>query len=235
MADTPPPWIQPAAAAGESTAPTPPGRLVARAVPPHQRAAVARALAEGRARPVVVVDLLAPQGLMALARASLWLLLAGGVVFATLEALALRRSGVEPLSGSFGAMLALVAGNLLLYIPMLPLHEAVHALVILALGGRPRFGARLPLALYCTAPGQLFTRAGYRAVALGPLVALSLAGALVIWFAPHVGVYLLFALAGNVSGAVGDLAAVRALRSLPPGALIADTATGFTAYVVEQG
>lgn len=230
MPDTPPPSHPSAAATGESAAPL--GRLVARGVPAARRAAIARALALGRARRVGAVDLLAPQGLVALARASLWLLLAGGATFGALEALALWRRGGAPLITSFGGALALVALNLLLYIPMLPLHEAVHALVILALGGRPRFGARLPLALYCTAPGQLFSRGGYRAVALGPLVALSLAGALAIWLAPHVGAYLLFALAGNVSGAVGDLAAVRALRSLPPGALIADDATGFTAYVV---
>jgi hypothetical protein len=182
---------------------------------------------------VAAVELLAPERMLALARESLWLLLAGGVAFGALEALALRRQGTGPLIGSWGAALALVAGNLLLYLPMLPLHEALHALVILALGGRPRFGARLPLALYCTAPAQLFTRAGYAVVALFPLVALSLAGALVIWLAPHAGAYLLFALAGNVSGAVGDLAAARALRPLPPGALILDRATGFTAYVVE--
>jgi hypothetical protein len=223
--------MMPPASADEPSA-TPLGRLVARGVPAERRANIERAL--GRAQRVAAVDLLAPEGLPALARASLQLLLVGAVAFGALEALALRRQGGAPLIGSFGATVALVAVNLLLYLPMLPIHEAAHAVVILALGGRPRFGARLPFALYCTAPGQLFTRAGYRAVALGPLVALSLAGALAIWLAPHAGAYLLFALAGNVSGAVGDLAAVRALGALPPEALILDSATGFTAYVVEE-
>jgi hypothetical protein len=225
MFDAPPTW--------DPSAAVPQGRLVARGVPAARRAAIERALARGRARQVAAVDLLAPEGLPALARASLRLLLVGAAGFGALEALALVRNGGAPLIGSFGAVLALVAVNLVLYFVMLPLHEAAHAAMILALGGRPRFGARLPLALYCTAPGQLFTRAGYRAVALGPLVALSLVGALVIWLAPHAGAYLLFALAGNVSGAVGDLAAVRALGALPREALIQDNATGFTAYVVE--
>jgi hypothetical protein len=220
-------------AASDPAVPAPPGRLVARGIARERRMAIARALAEGRARQVAVVDLLAPEGLLTLAHASLWLLLAGGVAFGALEALALWWQGSGPLAGSWGAALALVGVNLLLYLPMLPLHEALHALVILALGGRPHFGARLPFALYCTAPGQLFTRVGYTVVALFPLVAISLAGALLIWLAPHAGAYLLFALAGNVSGAVGDLAAVRALRPLPPHALILDRATGFTAYVVE--
>jgi putative zincin peptidase len=219
--------------AGDPAAPTPLGRLVARGIARERRAVIARALALGRVRQVAAVDLLAPQGMLALARASLWLLLAGGLGFGALESLALRWHGGAPLVSTFGEALGLFVVNLLLYIPMLPLHEAVHALVILALGGRPRFGARLPLALYCTAPGQLFTRDGYRAVAYAPLVALSLAGALVIWLAPLFGAYLLFALAGNVSGAVGDLAAIRALRTFPPDALIADNATGYTAYVVE--
>jgi hypothetical protein len=220
-------------AASDPAAPAPPGRLVARGVARARRTAIVRALADGRARQVAAVDLLAPEGMLTLARTSLWLLLAGGVAFGALEALALWRAGGGPLAASWGGALALVATNLLLYIPMLPLHEALHALVILALGGRPRFGARLPFALYCTAPGQLFTRVGYTVVALFPLVALSLAGALLIWLAPHAGAYLFFALAGNVSGAVGDLAAVRVLHTLPAGALILDRATGFTAYVVE--
>jgi hypothetical protein len=216
--------------------PRPLGRLVARFVPQQRRAAIDAALAAGRARRVAAVELLAPERMASLARDSLALLLAGAIGFTALEAalLLVRGASALPRGASLGAALVLVAGNLLLYIPMLPLHEALHAAVMLALGGRPRFGARLPFALYCTAPGQLFTKRGYLAVALGPLVLLSVAGAAVIWLAPQVGAYLVFALAGNVSGAVGDLAAARDLRTLPPQALVADTSSGYEAYVVEQ-
>src|SRR5262249_40614383 len=128
--------------------------------------------------------------------------------------------------------LVLIAANLASYAAILPLHEAVHAAVILALGGRPRFGLKLPFAAFCTAPNQLFTRNGYVAIALAPLVVLSVAGAVIIWLAPSLGASIIFGLAGNVSGAVGDLASVWHLRRLPSSVLVADTESGYTAYTV---
>jgi Putative zincin peptidase len=225
-----------AESAGAAAAPQPLGRFVARLVAPSRRRAVNAALAEGRARRIAVVELLGLDRLNDLAGTSLWLLLAGLAGFGALEMVAWIARSASPWPPDLGSgwlAVALVGGNLALYGVVLPLHEAVHAAVFLALGGRPRFGVKLPFALYCTAPGQLFTRAGYTAVALGPLVVLSLAGAAAIWLAPSVGAYLLFALAGNVSGAVGDLEAARGVRSLPSGALIADKATGYEAYAVE--
>ena len=70
---------------------------------------------------------------------------------------------------------------------------------------------------------------------LAPLVGLSVIGGAIIWLSPVAGAYLLLALAGNVSGAVGDLVSLRAVHRLPREALIADTATGYTAYRVESG
>jgi hypothetical protein len=223
--------------AGPDTVPrvTSPGRLVARLVARRRRHAVDAALAGGRVRREAAVELLAPERLPELARVSLALLVGAGAGFSALEVVARVVRRASPLLGGGNPgwrLAALVAGNLLLYVAMLPLHEALHAAAILALGGRPTFGLRLPLAAYCTAPGQLFTRAGYTAVALAPLVAISLAGGLAIWLAPDVGAYLIFALAGNVSGAVGDLAAARGMAALPAGTLIADTATGYEAYSV---
>jgi hypothetical protein len=219
-----------------SIAPLPLGRLVARFVAPSRRRALNAALASGRAQRITSVELLAPEGLGSLARDSLWLLLAGSALFGALEALAwmAHRGRVVPVGAGAGWQVAvLVGGNLLGYLAILPLHEMVHAAVILALGGRPQFGVRMPLALFCTAPGQVFTRSGYIAVALGPLVLLSLVGAALIWLAPSVGAFLVFGLAGNVSGAVGDLAAARGVRSLPAGALIVDKATGYEAYTIQ--
>lgn len=226
------------AAAGPTRDATParrPLRLAARLVSAGQRQAINSALASGRVRRVESVDLLAPARLPALARQSLILLVASGAAFLALDlaARAAHPDAAPVASASPITIVGLVAGNLVLYIAILPLHEAVHAATILALGGRPRFGLRLPLALYCTAPYHIFTRAGYAAVALAPLVALSVAGATVIWLAPNAGAYLLFALAGNASGAVGDLASVTVLRRLPMGALIADTATGFDAFALD--
>jgi hypothetical protein len=211
-------------------------RLVARLVSRRRRAEIAAELAAGRARRVAAVELLAPENLSGLARLSLALLLAGGAGFGVLEWAAAAAHGMSGLPGigGVGARVGeLIAGNVVLYAAILPVHEAVHAAVILALGGRPRFGLKLPLALYCTAPGQLFTRGGYTAIALAPLVVLSLAGGAATWLDPGLGAYLLLALAGNVSGAAGDLVAARDMRTLPRGALVADTSSGYEAYVIE--
>lgn len=209
-------------------------RLVARLVARSRRRAIDAALASGQMRRVAAVDLLAPERLGGLARDSLVLLLASGAGFVALDLGARHAQHVGPLLGSDNSgwrLAALIAGNLLLYGAILPVHEAVHAAVILGLGGHPTFGVKLPVAVYCTAPGQLFTRDGYVVVALAPLVVLTLAGAGVVWVAPTVGAYLVLALAGNVAGAVGDLVAARGMGSLPPDALIADTATGYAAYL----
>jgi len=211
-------------------------RLNAPLVSRQRRAQLRAAIRAGRLRAVGHTDLLAPEGLPGMARASWALLLSGGGAFLALELAARAAASTPPPPGAGTALsiLALIAGNLLAYATVLPLHEGVHGLVILLLGGRPSFGLKLPLAAYCTAPNQLFTRAGYSAVALAPLVLLSIAGAIVIWLAPNVGAYLLFGVVGNVAGAVGDLAAVGRLRVVPAGALIEDTQSGFVAHVTAQ-
>ena len=208
-------------------------RLAPRLFWPRARRATNAALAAGHIQRVATEDLLSPERLPALARQCLALLLVSGAGYLALDlaAMAARHVGV-PLNAV--SVVGLIAGSIVLYCAILPVHEAIHATVILALGGRPRFGLRLPLALYCTAPDHVFTRAGYVAVALAPLVALSAAGAAVTWLWPIAGAYLVLALAGNVAGAVGDLAAVAAMRRLPAGALIADTATGFAAYTLDD-
>jgi hypothetical protein len=209
-------------------------RLVDRLSTRARRAQVAAALRSGRVRLLETVDLLAPESLPDVARRSLVLLLVSGAGFVGLELAARVAGSAGPLLGAGSPLLragALVLANAAAYIVMVPLHEAVHAGVILWLGGQPRFGLKLPFAAYCTAPGQLFTRAGYTAIALAPLVILSALGIALIWQAPDVGACVLFGLAGNVAGAVGDLDAVARIRRLPSRTLIADTATGYQAVL----
>src|SRR5512146_1001662 len=149
-------------------------RLDALLMSKDRRARLRAAIRAGRLREVARTELLAPEGLMGLARASLALLLVAGAAFLALLLAARAVQAVPPLPGAGTALglVALIAGNLLAYAAILPLHEGVHGLVILLLGGRPTFGLKLPLAAYCTAPGQLFTRGGYTAVALAPLIVL---------------------------------------------------------------
>lgn len=212
-------------------------RIVARFLSRSKRQRMQAAAHAGRLRPLDHVELLAPERLPDLARQSIWLLLGSGAGFLALEAIARRVQHAGPILGALplpARIAALLAGNAAAYVLVLPLHEAAHAAAILALGGRPRFGLKLPLAAYCTAPDQLFTARGYTFVALAPLVALTLAGAAATWLWPDLGACILFALAGNVSGAVGDLTTAGRIRALPADALIADTATGFSAYAAES-
>lgn len=207
-------------------------RLVARLLSSPVRQQLKEAIHQGRLREIDRIDLLAEEGLPQLARRGARLLVAATVGFAGLDVAASIVRIAGPLPG--GSVLlqigALLLGNVAGYLVMVPVHEALHAAMILALSGRPRFGLKLPIAAYCTAPDQLFTRDGYIAVALAPLITLTSAGIVATWLAPHVGAYLVLGLAGNVSGAVGDLLAVEGLRRLPSQALIADTQIGYIAY-----
>jgi hypothetical protein len=208
-------------------------RLVSRLTSPSARRSIASALAEGRLRRIDEVDLLSEESLHDLAPTSLYLLLGSGVVFVALDVAALRAHDAGLLLGAQSLAvraLALLAANVVAYVVMLPLHEALHAAVILALGGGPRFGLKLPFAAYCTAPGQVFARNGYLAVALAPLIVLSALGAGATWLWPQLGACIVLGLAGNVSGAVGDLASSVRLLRLPASALVTDTDTGYVAY-----
>jgi putative zincin peptidase len=209
-------------------------RLVSLLLRGHGRRRVVAALRSGNLRTIAQTDLLAPARLPSLARDSLTLLVAGGAFFAIVNILAWDIHGVAALPGpdsTFVRLFLLVVANLVAYSIMLPLHEAVHALTILLLGGRPRFGLRLPLAAYCTAPGQVFTRRGYIVVALAPLVVLTVVGVVITALWPQWATWLWFGFAGNISGAVGDLATASEVRRLPSGALIVDDETGYIAYM----
>src|SRR5260370_27222828 len=72
----------PSLPAGAAPADAPRPRLVARMLSRTRRGQLEQAIAAGRLREVERFDLLAVEGLRALARKSLWLLVAGGVGFA---------------------------------------------------------------------------------------------------------------------------------------------------------
>ena len=88
------------------------------------------------------------------------------------------------------------------------LHEAVHAILIAAFGARPEFGivrvgrSGVPLALFATALGHLFTRRQYLIVTAAPMVILSLAG-IPACLSP-LGGYLWLPFAWHLGGCVGD-------------------------------
>ena len=208
---------------------------VAHCFQPRRQHLAQQALDEGKVRQLLAWDALAPERLRELASFSLTLFLAGIALFVGLNFLLYRLETSQTHgSVSWGQILLLVGTNVLAYLLVLPLHEGAHALVFALLGGRPTFGARLPLALYCGAPNQLFTRTSYLAVGLAPLVLISLAGIALIVLAPTVAPYLQLGLIGNFSGAAGDLWAARILLRQPPTALVQDTATGFEVYELQR-
>jgi len=130
----------------------------------------------------------------------------------------LIRSGSGPGSGSIEFGLVDVLLVAILSVVVLPVHEALHGLVMLGFGVRPTFGVMMVghvmPALYTTAIGHEFTRAQYLVVAAGPMVVISVVGFLAT-FAPWGGL-LVVPLALHLGGCVGDLAAVRrTLREAP--------------------
>ncbi len=205
---------------------------------PRRRQRSQAALDAGRLHLSDELALLSPDQLRPLARLSLWLLLASIIVFGGLNWFVSSSLRHVSFSLSLGGIILWCVLNILAYIVVLPLHEAIHALVILIWGGRPHFGikflpgTRIPLALYCGAERQLFRRNAYLAVALAPLVLISLAGIILTLLAPALAVYTLLATAGNVSGAAGDvLVAARLLRQ-PAHTLVEDMETGYRAWML---
>ena len=121
--------------------------------------------------------------------------------------------------------------SLLAYLLMLVLHELVHGLFFwFFTRERPRFGFKGAYA-FATAPGWYFPKKHYLAVGLAPLVVLSLLGLLILpvlpegWLLPW-----LVAVAGNASGAIGDLLIVGWLLAQPEPLLIQDQGDAVTAY-----
>ncbi len=117
------------------------------------------------------------------------------------------------------------------------LHELAHGVAFLALGARPRFGARLRTkfgpVFYAAAPGSCLSRSGYLVVGLAPAVGLTIALLAIIAVAPSDGLIAgaaFLAVVLNVGGSAGDAMMMRAVLSYPSDARFEDTGDGFTVY-----
>ena len=221
---------------GRETGAPPTSARVAHCWQPRRQRLAQQAIDAGRIHLAQAWDALAPERLRDLAALSLYLFLAGIALFAGLNLLFYRlKTGNAHSALSWSLVLLAIGANVLSYLVVLVLHEGIHGLVFALMGGRPTFGARLPLALYCGAPNQLFTRNAYLAVGLAPLVVISLGGIALMALAPTIAPFLQLGLIGNFSGAAGDLWAARILLRQPPRVLIQDTETGFEVYAVQRG
>jgi putative zincin peptidase len=97
------------------------------------------------------------------------------------------------------------------------IHEGIHAIAFLILGGRPRFGMTkkgLLSFLYVGCPGRRFSRIPFIAVGLAPLVFGDLVALALLASLPAVGLAV-GALSINTAGSVGDLWLCRIVLGQP--------------------
>jgi hypothetical protein len=200
---------------------------------PRLRRELQSAVDAGRIEKCSELALLEPDQLRPLAQLSLLLLVIGMCFYVALDLISYFWQAHVLFKGVTWQEAVIWLGvNIIGYLIILPIHEAIHGLTILFWGGRPHFGAKLPLALFCGAKEQIFLRNQYLVIALAPLVVISIAGIILMLLAPGLASYALFAIAGNVSGAAGDIMVTRQLYHLPRNILVEDTETGYRAWKV---
>jgi hypothetical protein len=199
-----------------------------------QRRATLQAAADaGRLNQVDELALLEPEQMLPMASLSLKLFAWGGIFFIVLNLLSyIWRTGQYGASLNGGVIFLWFLINIVSYFVILPIHELIHGAAFALWGGKPYFGTKLPLALYCSAKDQVFPRNYYLVIGLAPLAVITLAGIIFTLLAPTLSPYVLFAIVGNLSGASGDLWVVKRLRTLPAETLIEDLETGYRAWQV---
>ena len=200
---------------------------------PHLRRELQTAIDAGQLRKCDEIALLKPEQLLPLARLSLLMLVVGGLVFGGLNFVAYlwQTQAIGRWIGGWGLVTWLVI-NIIGYLVILPLHELLHGSAFAFWGGKPYFGAKLPLALYCGAKNQLFHRNQYLVVGLAPLVIITLVGIIFTLLSPGLASYTIFATVGNFSGAAGDVLGTMKLLQQPKSVLVEDTETGFKVWEI---
>jgi hypothetical protein len=200
---------------------------------PELRRVQQAAVDAGQLRKLDEISLLQPERLLPLSLLSLLLLVAGGIFFGVLN-IAAYIWQTHASSGQIGGwgLITWIVINILGYLVILVVHEALHAAAFAFWGGRPYFGVKLPYALYCGAKNQLFRRNQYLVVGLAPLVVISLAGIIFTLLSPALASYTIFATVGNVSGAAGDVWVVARLLQQPETTLVEDTETGYRVWEI---
>ncbi|MGI9057068.1 MAG: DUF3267 domain-containing protein [Ktedonobacteraceae bacterium] len=174
-----------------------------------------------------------PQQIRRVAVLSLLLFVISALFFIVLNIVAYAVQ-THTTSGSIGAV-AILLGlfiNIIIYVLVMFLHEGIHALAFAFWGGRPYFGAKLPLALFCGAKNQIFRRNHYLVVGLAPLVIITVAGIIFTLLSPALAVYTLLGTIGNFSGAAGDLWVAQRLLLQPKDVLVEDTDAGYRVWEI---
>ncbi len=114
------------------------------------------------------------------------------------------------------------------------LHEWIHGLTMRLLGAQPQYGVMWDkLMFYATSPGYAYRRVGFVAVAVSPLLALSLAavlGMMLLAGSPWVAVLAICATT-NASGAIGDLWILSVILRYPAYAFVVDERDGVRIFL----
>jgi len=117
------------------------------------------------------------------------------------------------------------------------LHEAIHGVLFLVLGGKPRFGVKLvgrffPVACYATSTVPIL-RNQYLLVCLGPFLMLTpvFLAIGILATTDNSAALALMAMAMNAGGSIGDLMMAWKIRRHGRKTLCEDTEDGFNWYV----
>lgn len=123
------------------------------------------------------------------------------------------------------------------FVVFIILHEGVHGVLFLVLGGKPRFGVKLvgrffPVAFYTTSRAPIL-RNQYLLVILAPFLTLTPVFLAIGILANAEGIVALaiLAMAMNVGGSIGDLMTAWKIRRHGRKTLYEDTENGFNWYV----
>jgi hypothetical protein len=132
------------------------------------------------------------------------------------------------------AVISLVAAILALFVFHILAHEAIHGIFFwIFTRSRPRFAFKWAYA-YAAAPEWYIPRDLFFVTTLAPFAFITLAGLLLIAFAP--AAWLLptwFVISMNAGGAVGDLAVAAWLLRQPPTCLAQDCGDAVTLFIPE--
>ena len=138
--------------------------------------------------------------------------------------------GVKFGISSFSAVSGILA-FLLGFAGVLVLHELVHGLFfVIFTRSRPHFGLKQMYAYAC-APDWYIPRNQFLVVGLAPFILITLGGFVLLPLASvNLATFMLFALAVNASGAIGDLYTVVWILRFPANAFVCDHGEKFTIY-----
>ena len=138
-----------------------------------------------------------------------------------------------PYSTAFSESFSSLVGIVLVLVITFGAHEAIHGVAIRLYGHKPRFGMALHKGvLYATTDNALFPRNQFIAVALAPLVVLTLAGmALMVVLPDSLAYYAGLVVVLNAAGAIGDLWMSAEVLRYPRNALVRDEADSIRIYV----